>query len=75
VSEESDDMRQEPTGFPVNMFGESRAEYCERRMNERGAEIERMLEVMRTALVCLEQGDDPVLAQRYLRACLRKFGR
>lgn len=43
--------------------------------DERDGDREHMLEAMRTALVSLEQGDDPALAQRYLRTCLRKFGR
>jgi hypothetical protein len=51
------------------------AEYYQRRANERGADMEHMLEVMRFALDSLVDDNDSALAAKYLRTCLRKFGR
>ena len=65
--------KREPTG--LNIHGETMAEYYQRRTNERGADIEHMLEVMRSALDSLQEDNDAASAEAVLRTCLRKFNR
>ena len=44
-------VRREPTGF--NIYGETMAEYYQRRTHERSAEIERLKEILLQALDCI----------------------
>ncbi len=54
---------------------ETREEFLTRRVAERGADIEHMLEVMADALESLEEDNDTSSAEIVLRTCLRKFNR
>lgn len=65
-------MAREPTG--MNIYGETMAQYYQRRAHERGAEIEDMLTVMQSAVDSLIN-DNNSLAEKVLSACLKKYGR
>lgn len=66
-------MPREPQG--TNILGETMAEYYQRRTNERGADMEHMLTVMRSALDSLVDDNDAAAAEVVLRVCLMKYGR
>lgn len=53
----------------------TREEFLTRRVAERGADMEHMLEVVQLALDRLADDNDVASAQMVLRACLRKFNR
>lgn len=53
----------------------SREAFLTKRVEECGADMEHMLEVMGAALDALEDDNDAASAEAYLRTCLRKFNR
>ena len=61
----------EPRG--INIHGETMAEYYQRRANERGADMEHMLTVIRSAYDSLVDDNDTASAEAVLRECLRKY--
>ena len=59
----------------LNALGETMAQYYQRRTHERGAEIEHLLTVIRSAYDSLTDDNDSASAETVLRTCLKRFGR
>jgi hypothetical protein len=57
----------------TNALGETRAEYTERRMNERGVEIGRLKDLLALALNCLSDESPAYRSRKVRTAAMEKI--